>query len=286
MSEDIFRPDLLEGRAALVTGGGSGIGYGIAGCLAAAGARVCIASRDLDKLEDAAAGLEEEHGRPVLPLATNVRDPERIAETVDRAADELGSLDILVNNAAGNFYCPSEELTPGGWKAVVETDLYGTFYASQAAFPHMRDGGWGRIVSVSMTLHYRGWPKMAPATAAKAGIDALTRTLAVEWAEHGIRVNAVAPGPIPTEGVKEAFSQGSPDAAGQGAEGGGDGGRASEAFARLSIPAGRLGRPEDIGRMVTYLCSPGGDWITGGIFVVDGGEWLQNPTPNPARSTS
>jgi peroxisomal 2,4-dienoyl-CoA reductase len=313
MSETIFAPDLLEGRAALVTGGGSGIGYGIAGCLAAVGARVCIASRDLEKLEEAAAALEEEHGREVLPLATDVRDPERVRETVDRAAEELGSLDVLVNNAAGNFYCPTEELSPGGWKAVVETDLYGTFYASRAAFPHMRDAGWGRIVSISMTLHYRGWPMMAHATAAKAGIDGLTRTLALEWAEHGINVNAVAPGPIPTEGVREAFrtagddddgpgngggdrgdgagaaEAGAAEAAGEAAVGeaaGSDGGptpgaRATGRFAEKAIPVGRLGRPEDIGRMVTYLASPGGDWITGAIFVVDGGEWLQKVGMTP-----
>lgn len=297
MSDPIFAPGLLEGTTALVTGGGSGIGYGIAGCLARAGARVCIASRDREKLEGAAGRLEEEHGRQILPLTTDVRDPDRVRETVDRAADELGSLDVLVNNAAGNFYCPTEELTPGGWKAVVETDLYGTFYASQAVFPHMSDAGGGRIVSISMTLHYRGWPMMAHATAAKAGVDGLTRTLALEWAEHGITVNAVAPGPIPTEGVKEAFgSPGGGDGGGGAADGGGPGGdggggsaggtddaaadpsagaRAAGLFAEKAIPLGRLGRPEDIGRMVTYLASPGGDWITGAIFVVDGGEWLQ-----------
>jgi peroxisomal 2,4-dienoyl-CoA reductase len=285
----IFAPDLLDGRVALVTGGGSGIGYGIARELAAAGARVAIASRDLEKLEEAAAELEEETGGTVLPLTTNVREPEAVEETVDRAAGELGGLHVLVNNAAGNFYCPAEELSPGGWKAVVETDLDGTFYCSRAAFPHMRDAGWGRIVSVSMTLHYRGWPNMAHATAAKAGVDALTRTLALEWAEHGIRVNAVAPGPIPTEGVKEAFGMGDGSGGGEDddAAGGADGpehagaARHGPGFAEAAIPLGRLGHPRDIGRMVTYLCSPGGDWITGAIFVVDGGEWLQKVSGIP-----
>lgn len=295
---DVFPPDLLEGRTALVTGGGTGIGYGIAGCLARYGARVAIVARKLERLEEAAAELEEAHGRPVLPLRTDVREPETIRDTCDRVAEETGSLDILVNNAAGNFYCASEELTPGGWSAVVETDLYGTFYASQGAFPHMRDAGWGRIVSISMTLHRRGWPRMAHATAAKAGVDALTRTLAQEWGRHGIRVNAVAPGPVPTEGVKKAFrdpGEEAPDlfggdgdaasdatdpAAGEdGGERDGDAGdpsglRAAEAYARRAIPAGRLGRPEDIGHMVTYLCSPAGEWITGAVLVVDGGENL------------
>lgn len=286
--DDLFPPDLLEGKVALVTGGGSGIGYGISGCLLRYGARVCIAARTLERLEEAAAELEEEHGGTVLPLETDVREADAVRETVDRAADELGGLDVLVNNAAGNFHCPSEELTPGGWSAVVETDLYGSFYAAQAAFPHMAEAGWGRVVSISMTLHYRGWPKMAHATAAKAGVNGLTRTLAQEWGSHGINVNAVAPGPTPTEGVREAFGdpgEDVPDLFGggddEGGEADGEGGdptpdipRAARAYARRAIPAGRLGRPADIGHMVTYLCSPGGDWITGAILVVDGGENL------------
>jgi NAD(P)-dependent dehydrogenase (short-subunit alcohol dehydrogenase family) len=266
----LFAPGLLSGKTALVTGGGTGIGYGISSCLARAGADVAIAARKLERLEEAAGRLEAEHGGRVLPLETDVREPERIRDTADRAAEELGGLHILVNNAAGNFYCPSEDLTPGGWSAVVETDLYGSFYAAQAACPHMEDAGWGRIVSISMTLHYRGWPKMAHATAAKAGVDALTRTLALEWADRGINVTAVAPGPVPTEGVREAFrdpGEETPDLFG-------DAGPAAAGYGREVVPAGRLGTPEDVGRMVTYLCSPGGDWITGAIFVVDGGENL------------
>ncbi len=284
--ERIFVPDLLEGRAALVTGGGSGIGFGIAGCLAAHGADVCIASRDLEKLEEAAAELEAEHGRRALPLRLDVRDPDSVEAAVERAAEELGSLDVLVNNAAGNFYCASEELSQGGWEAVVETDLHGTFYCSRAAFPHLKASGAGRIVNISMTLHYRGWPKMAHATAAKAGVDALTRTLALEWAEHGIRVNAVAPGPVPTEGVREAFR--TPGEEADAGEGSDDGeppeGRHSPTFADRAVPLGRLGEPEDVGRMVTYLCSPGGDWITGALLVVDGGEWLQKVGMAPPGS--
>jgi peroxisomal 2,4-dienoyl-CoA reductase len=290
--DPLFPRDLLEGKVALVTGGGTGVGFGIAGCLLRYGADVCIASRTLERLEEAADELEGEHGGTVLPLETDVREADVIRATVDRAADELGGLDVLVNNAAGNFYCPSDELSPGGWSAVVETDLYGSFYAAQAAFPHMRDAGWGRIVSISMTLHYRGWPKMAHATAAKAGVDGLTRTLAQEWGGHGINVNAVAPGPIPTEGVREAFEGpgedvpdlfGGGDDDGDGRAGGADGEgggptpdvpRAARAYAKRAVPAGRLGRPGDVGHMVTYLCSPGGDWITGAILVVDGGENL------------
>jgi peroxisomal 2,4-dienoyl-CoA reductase len=260
----VFAPDLLAGRVALVTGGGTGIGLGIAGCLAAAGASVAIASRNPKHLESALAQLRSSSPR-AIGVEANVRDTESVGRMVERVTSELGRLDILVNNAAGNFYAPSAGLSPNGWRAVVETDLYGTFYCCQAAYPALRKAGSGRIVSISMTLHYRGWPQMAHATAAKAGVDALTRTLALEWAPDNIRVNAVAPGPIPTEGVKKAFTPPDQDAP--------DFFR-MEAYAKRSIPAGRWGTPEDIGQMVTYLAGPAGDWITGAVFVVDGGHWL------------
>ena len=261
----IFRPDLLTGRVALVTGGGTGIGFGIASCLSAAGADVAIASRKPEHLEPAAERLRAS-GSKISAVAVNVREPESVGQMVRQVTDQHGRLDILVNNAAGNFYSPSAGLSPNAWRAVVETDLYGTFYCCQAAYPLMKAQGGGRIVSISMTLHYRGWPLMAHATAAKAGVDALTRTLALEWARDKITVNAVAPGPIPTEGVKKAFTPpgtDAPDLFGM------------EKYASDSIPLGRWGTPEDIGQMVTYLASPAGDWITGAVMVVDGGAWLK-----------
>lgn len=267
----VFVPNLLEGRAALITGGGSGIGLGIAHCLAGCGASVAILGRKAERLESAAAELRDRHEGEILTLPGDVRDPEALKDAVDSVVEAFGSLDVLVNNAAGNFYSPSADLSPNGWRAVVEIDLYGTFFGCQAAFPAMREQGYGRIVSTSMTLHYRGWPQMAHATAAKAGVDALTRTLALEWGRFGITVNAVAPGPIPTEGVRKAFAEPgeqTPDLFDE---------RAGDEFARSFIPAGRLGTPEDIGHMVAFLASPAGDWITGAIFVVDGGESLASP---------
>ncbi len=260
----IFQPGLLKGRVALITGGGTGIGLGIATELARYGADVAIASRTPAHLEPARQRLAA-LGTRVLALETNVRDSESANATVRRVADELGRLDILVNNAAGNFYAPAATLSPNGWRAVVETDLYGTFYCSQAAYPIMKGHGGGRIISVSMTLHYRGWPLMAHATAAKAGVDALTRTLALEWARDKITVNAIAPGPIPTEGATGAFQRPAGDA--------GDAQPIDEDMLRR-VPLGRWGTPEDVANMVVYLAGPGGDWITGAIFVVDGGTWL------------
>ena len=272
----IFAPDLLAGKVALVTGGGTGIGFGIASCLVQAGASVAIASRKPDHLEPAVARLRERGGR-ALAAEVNVREPESVVRAVERVAGELGRLDILVNNAAGNFYAPSATLSPNAWRAVVETDLYGTFHCCQAAHAALKASGAGRIVSISMTLHYRGWPLMAHATAAKAGIDALTRTLALEWAPDRITVNAVAPGPIPTDGVRKAFTP--PNAAVPDLF-------QMDAFARREIPAGRWGTPEDIGQMVTFLAGPAGEWITGAIMVVDGGQWLSGGGqmgPAPAR---
>jgi 2,4-dienoyl-CoA reductase [(3E)-enoyl-CoA-producing], peroxisomal len=268
-SPAVFRSGLFDGQVVLITGGGTGLGFGIAQLLAELGATVVIASRNQTHLEPAVEQLRAA-GRKAESLILDVRDADAVKAAIRSVADRLGRIDVLVNNAAGNFYVPSESMSANAWRSVIEIDLSGTFFCSQAVMPVMRDHGGGRIVNISMTLHYRGWPLMAHATAAKAGIDALTRTLALEWARHGIRVNAVAPGPIPTEGVKKAFSA-PPDAAHDvfSVE------RAMEEYARRAIPLARMGSPRDIANMVAFLASPAGDWITGAIMVVDGGEWLQ-----------
>jgi peroxisomal 2,4-dienoyl-CoA reductase len=269
-SDAVFRADLLKGQVALITGGGTGIGFGVAELLSELGAHVVLASRKPENLASATEKIQAAGGS-VSSVQLDVRDPEKVQAAVKEIADKHGRIDILVNNAAGNFYAPSATLSPNAWRSVVEIDLFGTFYCTQAVYPVMAAQGGGRVISISMTLHYRGWPQMAHATAAKAGVDALTRTLAVEWAPQKIRINAIAPGPIPTEGVKKAFT---PPADSGVADVFAVANDRMEKYARAAIPLGRWGSPRDIANMVAFLASPGGDWITGSIFVVDGGEWL------------
>src|SRR5438132_2507061 len=190
-SPPLFRPHLLQGRAALVTGGGTGICRGIALALAAHGCDVAIASRRLEHLTPTASEIEA-HGVRAVALAGDVRDPAAVETVVAGTVHALGRLDILVNGAAGNFVCLAEKLSPNGFGTVVDIDLKGTFHVSRAAFPHLRVRG-GTIVNISATLQFLGTVGQAHAAAAKAGVDSLTRTLAVEWGPAGIRVNGIAP---------------------------------------------------------------------------------------------
>ncbi|RMH42464.1 MAG: SDR family oxidoreductase [Deltaproteobacteria bacterium] len=246
-----FRPDVLAGRVALVTGGGTGICKGIARAFVDHGARVCITSRRQEVLDQAAADI----GGDVLPMAADVRDPDQLARVVAAAVDRFGKLNTLVNGAAGNFLAPTAALSAKGFRTVIEIDLLGTFHATKAAFDPLRDSGDGCIINISATLHYHGTPLQSHAAAAKAGVDALTRNLAVEWGPFGIRANAIAPGPIgDTEGMRRLAP--------------GDIGAKVE----RRVPLRRLGRIDDVANAAVFLASPAAAYINGAVLVVDGGD--------------
>jgi 2,4-dienoyl-CoA reductase [(3E)-enoyl-CoA-producing], peroxisomal len=252
-----FRQDLLRGQAALITGGGTGIGRGIALALAEHGCDVAITSRRPAHLEPTVAELEASGVRAVA-LPADVRDPAAVGSVVDATVGALGRLDILVNGAAGNFLCRAEDLAPQAFGTVVDIDLKGTFHASRAAFPHLRTA-CGSIINISATAHFGGTPGQLHASAAKAGVDAVTRSLAVEWGEHGIRVNGIAPGPVgDTEGARRLFA-----------------GSAGDVLAART-PLGRLGTIEDVAGAALFLCSPAAAFINGVTLVVDGGLVLTN----------
>jgi NAD(P)-dependent dehydrogenase (short-subunit alcohol dehydrogenase family) len=242
---------------ALVTGGGTGIGRAIAVGLAEDGFNLAIASRSPEHLAQGATELRGKGAR-VLEVPTDVRVPEQVERLVDAVRTEYGRLDVLVNNAAGNFVAPAEKITPNGWRAVVGIVLDGTFLCSRAALPQLRKSPSPSIVNIVASYAWMAGPGTAHSAAAKAGVLALTRTLAVEWARYGVRVNAVAPGPVRTEGTDRQLW-------------------ASEALVesiRREIPLGRFGTPEEIADSVRFLVGPRASYITGQVLAVDGGQWL------------
>jgi 2,4-dienoyl-CoA reductase [(3E)-enoyl-CoA-producing], peroxisomal len=258
---DVFRDGLLAGHVALVTGGGTGICRGIAAAYARLGADVCIVSRKTDVLERAAAELGSETGRPVLAVAADVRDPDAIGRAVAQTVERFGKLDTLVNGAAGNFLAPAAGLSPNGFKTVVEIDLVGTFNASRSAFEALRTSGDGLVLNISATLHYHGTPLQIHASAAKAGVDAVTRNLAVEWGPFGIRACGIAPGPIgDTEGMRRLAPGDLADKA------------------KAAIPAGRFGTIEEIAAAAVFLRSRAAAYVSGHVLVVDGGHCVATPS--------
>ena len=251
-----FRPDLLAGKVALVTGGGTGIGRAIARDFASSGASVSIASRRAEHLEPAVDEIRTAGAR-ALAVVGDVRVPADVDAMVGRTMDAFGRLDILVNGAAGNFFARAEQLSPNGFGTVVDIDLKGTFNVSRAAFPHLRTEG-GVILNISATLQLLGTVGQTHAASAKAGIDALTRTLAVEWGPSRVRVNGVAPGPVEgTEGVRRLVS------------------RENRRTIETDCPLGRLASVDEVVDAALFLCSDASAFITGVTLVVDGGLWLR-----------
>jgi citronellol/citronellal dehydrogenase len=250
----MFQTDLFKGKVALVSGGGSGIGLAIAGKLLRYGADVVIASRKQERLDKAL--LELNTPGKVHAFALDIRDPDRVEALADFIGQTTGRLDILVNNAGGQFPSPAEDISPNGWQAVINTNLNGTWFMTRAMaqrfFFKQENGG---IVNNIIVNHYRGFPGMAHTGAARAGVDNLTKTLAVEWANRKIRINAVAPGIIQSSGLENY----PPELVAQVAD---------------TVPMKRLGTVDEVAYLVLFLCSDMAAYITGETVYVDGGSRL------------
>ncbi len=262
----IYRPGLFDGHVAIVTGGGSGIGLAIAKLLGELGAKVAICGRKPEKLE---AASKELGSVPHLALPCDIREVEQIAAFVDAVGEKLGPATLLVNNAGGQFPTTAEQVTPRGWEAVIRNNLNGTFFMTQAvANKHMIPRKRGRILNIIANIA-RGFPGMVHTGAARAGVDNLTKTLAIEWAQHNIQVNAIAPGIIKSTGTDQYPQE-------------------LLEMSRQRTPMKRWGTPDEVADLAAYLASDAASYVTGETWYIDGGahlwgdNWIiPDAPPNP-----
>ena len=252
MTESVFQANTAEGRVVLVTGGGTGIGHEIARCFGEHGAKLAICSRKQDVIDAATQSLiDEDHA--CLGLTCDVRDPMQVETVMQSVVKHYGRLDVVVNNAAGNFPAPMTAISPKGFKTVVDIDLLGTYNVSKAAYDAWMGENGGAIVNISAPFERMGAAFQAHVAAAKMGVDSLTRSCAVEWGPKGIRVNGVAPGPIEgTEGMSRFAELMSGDD-------------------KSPTPLGRMGTKRDIANAVLFLATDAASFITGQVFAVCGG---------------
>jgi NAD(P)-dependent dehydrogenase (short-subunit alcohol dehydrogenase family) len=257
MSGNIFHDELFEDAHVHITGGSSGVGFGIAKRFAQKGANVSLVARDQEKLDRATRELTEEYDTEALGLSSDVREYERMQEVVDHAAESLGSIDVLVCGAAGNFPASADDMSSNAFTSVIGIDLNGTFNACRAAYEHLTKPG-ASIIAISAPQSEQPMPFQSHAGAAKAGVDNLMRNLALEWSDDGIRANAIQPGPVAdTEGLErltpgEEFKEKLADA----------------------LPVGRFVEKEEIGDLCLFLSSPLAECITGAVIPIDCGQML------------
>ena len=256
----LLRPDIFAGRRFLVTGGATGLGREMAEALAVLGATVHICGRRGPVAEATAKTLSEKHGATVIAHACDIREPEQITAMLDAIWAE-GSLDGLVNNAAGNFIARTEDLSIRGFDAIANTVFRGTFYTTlECGKRWIAEKRPAAVVSIIVSWVFNSGPFVVPSAMSKAGVAAMTKSLAVEWARHGIRLNAIAPGTFPTEG---AMARLSPEMAAE---------EKKEALAKN--PMHRFGEMHELANLCATLLAPGMEYLTGQAISIDGGEWL------------
>ncbi|MCX7892981.1 MAG: SDR family oxidoreductase [Burkholderiales bacterium] len=255
----MFRPDLLQGKRVLVTGGGTGLGREIAKRYLELGASLYICGRRKEVLDRTAAELAAAGPGPVKTWSVDIRQAQAVDEMVEWIWEDGGPLDALVNNAAGNFISRTEDLSPRGFDAIANIVLHGTFYVTQAVGKRWIAGGRrGSVVSILVTWIWTGSPYVVPSAMSKAGIAVMTESLAVEWGRFGIRLNAIAPGPFPTEGMSARLSPG----------------QTAEQRSAGRNPMGRIGRMEELANLATFLVADGCEWLTGQTIALDGAAHL------------
>lgn len=261
----MFDQNLYRGQRVLVTGGGTGLGLSMARKLASLGAEVHLCGRRMQVLEQAVQALQDEYGAQAFAHALDIRSAEHVAQLIDKIWVQHGPLTALLNNAAGNFVSRTEDLSINGFHAISDIVFRGTFYVTQAVGKKwIAQGLPGAVLSIVVTWVDTGAPFVVPSAMSKAGLDAMTKSLAVEWGPKGIRLNAIAPGVIPTEGASARLRpqiEGNEDSANQ---------------RQLDNPMRRLGTGEDIGNLAAYMLAPGNTWLNGQTITLDGGDALAN----------
>jgi len=249
----------FEGKVALITGGATGIGWALSQALAKQGVRVALASRNEENLEQALNSLKQE-GAQALAVPCNIKEADQVEKMVDQVEEKLGPIDFLINNAGANFLAPAVNISPNGWRAVVDVVLQGTYFVTRAVGLKMLERRGGRIIMMAATNGDNGSPLMAHSGAAKAGIINLAETLAVEWAPK-ITINCISPGPVRTDGADERLWAD----------------EESKKTMERTIPLGRIADTEDIVGPTLFLLSDAASYITGANLIVDGGQRLRQP---------
>ena len=261
-SAKMLRDNALEGKVIVVTGGGSGLGKAMTNYFLELGAKVAITSRDLEKLKNTAAELEAKTGGTCLPVACDVRYYEQVEAMLQEVIQKFGKVDVLLNNAAGNFISPTERLSANAFDTIIDIVLKGSKNCTLAFGKHWIDAKEQNkvILNIVTTYAWTGSAYVVPSATAKAGVLAMTRSLAVEWAKYGIRSNAIAPGPFPTKGAWDRLLPGD---------------LAEKFDMAKKVPLNRVGDHQELANLAAYLVSDFSAYVNGEVITIDGGEWLK-----------